>query len=126
MVVRWLTCTPACFSPVVYRENGRRGAGHSQHRTTRSAAAARRLYGSRLTRRLVFSIVFYNENNRPRTAAAGTGRAMRRGFAPWADRTVRPLVRFEGVTKRFGGVTAVDRLSLDIYEGEFFALLGPS
>jgi putrescine transport system ATP-binding protein len=51
---------------------------------------------------------------------------MRRGFAPWADPTVRPLVRFEGVTKRFGGVVAVDGLSLDIYEGEFFALLGPS
>jgi putrescine transport system ATP-binding protein len=51
---------------------------------------------------------------------------MRRGFAPWADRNVRPLVRFEGVTKRFGGVVAVDGLSLDIYEGEFFALLGPS
>jgi putrescine transport system ATP-binding protein len=51
---------------------------------------------------------------------------MRRGFAPWADPSVRPLVRFDAVTKRFGGVTAVDRLSLDIYEGEFFALLGPS
>jgi putrescine transport system ATP-binding protein len=51
---------------------------------------------------------------------------MRRGFAPWADPSVRPLVRFAGVSKRFGGVTAVDRLSLDIYEGEFFALLGPS
>jgi putrescine transport system ATP-binding protein len=51
---------------------------------------------------------------------------MRRGFAPWADRNVRPLVRFEAVTKRFAGVTAVDGLSLDIYEGEFFALLGPS
>ena len=37
-----------------------------------------------------------------------------------------PLVRFEGVTKRFGDVTAVDALSLDIAEGEFFALLGPS
>jgi putrescine transport system ATP-binding protein len=37
-----------------------------------------------------------------------------------------PLVRFEGVTKRFGEVTAVDRVDLDIAEGEFFALLGPS
>jgi len=51
---------------------------------------------------------------------------MRRGFAPWAEAGVRPLLRFEAVTKRFGGVVAVDRLSLDIYEGEFFALLGPS
>jgi len=51
---------------------------------------------------------------------------MRRDFAPWADPNARPLVRFEAVTKRFAGVTAVDRLSLDIYAGEFFALLGPS
>ena len=38
----------------------------------------------------------------------------------------KPLVRFDAVTKRFGGVLAVDRLSLDIYPAEFFALLGPS
>ena len=42
------------------------------------------------------------------------------------DETARPLVRFEAVTKRFAGFTAIDRLSLDIHEGEFFALLGPS
>src|SRR5215475_9554186 len=47
-------------------------------------------------------------------------------FAPWTDPAERPLVSFDRVTKRFGGVTAVDRLSLDIYGGEFFALLGPS
>ena len=56
---------------------------------------------------------------------------MRRGFAPWADPAVVPLVRFENVSKRFrdrrfGDVAAVDRLSLDIYRNEFFALLGPS
>jgi len=50
----------------------------------------------------------------------------RRNFAPWADAAARPLVRFENVSKSFGGVTAVDQLSLDIYQGEFFALLGPS
>ena len=37
-----------------------------------------------------------------------------------------PLLRIESVTKRFGGFTAVDKLSLDIRAGEFFALLGPS
>jgi putrescine transport system ATP-binding protein len=57
--------------------------------------------------------------------------AMRRGFAPWADPATVPLVRFENVSKRFrdnrlGDVAAVDRLSLDIYRNEFFALLGPS
>jgi putrescine transport system ATP-binding protein len=51
---------------------------------------------------------------------------VRRDFAPWADATARPLVRFESISKSFGGVTAVDQLSLDIYQGEFFALLGPS
>ncbi len=37
-----------------------------------------------------------------------------------------PIVRFEGVTKRFGKLVAVDNVTLDIGEGEFFALLGPS
>jgi putrescine transport system ATP-binding protein len=37
-----------------------------------------------------------------------------------------PLLRIDGVAKRFGAVRAVDRLSLDITRGEFFALLGPS
>ncbi len=40
--------------------------------------------------------------------------------------TPAPLVRFECVTKRFGAQIAVDDLSLDIAQGEFFALLGPS
>jgi putrescine transport system ATP-binding protein len=37
-----------------------------------------------------------------------------------------PLLRIEGVGKKFGTFRAVDRLSLDIRAGEFFALLGPS
>jgi putrescine transport system ATP-binding protein len=51
---------------------------------------------------------------------------MRRGFAPWADPNANPVVRFDAVTKRFADTVAVEGLSLDIYEGEFFALLGPS
>ena len=35
-------------------------------------------------------------------------------------------VQLDRVTKRFGDVTAVDALSLDVNRGEFFALLGPS
>jgi putrescine transport system ATP-binding protein len=50
----------------------------------------------------------------------------KRGFAPWTDPTAQPLLRIEGVRKSFAGFTAVDHLSLDIYPGEFFALLGPS
>jgi spermidine/putrescine transport system ATP-binding protein len=36
------------------------------------------------------------------------------------------IIRFEGITKRFGPVVAVDDVSLAVEEGEFFALLGPS
>jgi putrescine transport system ATP-binding protein len=53
-------------------------------------------------------------------------REARRRFAPWTDLSARPLVRFDGVSKRFPGVAAVERVSLDIFAGEFFALLGPS
>jgi putrescine transport system ATP-binding protein len=37
-----------------------------------------------------------------------------------------PLLRIASVSKRFGGVVAVENVSLDIRAGEFFALLGPS
>ena len=58
--------------------------------------------------------------------AGSRGGFAKRDFAPWADHTLQPLLRIEGVTKRFGDFTAVDHLSLDVYQGEFFALLGPS
>src|SRR3954468_9877965 len=57
----------------------------------------------------------------------GSGiRAARRNFAPWTDAAARPLVRFDAVSKYYSGIAAVDRVTLDIFEGEFFALLGPS
>jgi spermidine/putrescine transport system ATP-binding protein len=37
-----------------------------------------------------------------------------------------PSVRLERVTKRFGNLVAVDRLTLSISRGQFFTLLGPS
>src|SRR6195256_3798798 len=37
-----------------------------------------------------------------------------------------PIVRIEGVTKRFGAITAVDSVDLAIERGELFALLGSS
>ena len=36
------------------------------------------------------------------------------------------IIRFESITKRFGNLPAVDNVTLDVREGEFFALLGPS
>ncbi len=38
----------------------------------------------------------------------------------------RAAVRLVGVRKRFGDVVAVDRVDLDVLEGEFFSMLGPS
>jgi spermidine/putrescine ABC transporter ATP-binding subunit len=37
-----------------------------------------------------------------------------------------PIISIRHVTKRFGRVTAVDDVSVDVMPGEFFALLGPS
>jgi putrescine transport system ATP-binding protein len=65
------------------------------------------------------------ESLSPAHAAPAIG-AARRGFAPWNDPAAKPLIRFEGATKRFGGVAAVDGVTLDIFAGEFFCLLGPS
>jgi putrescine transport system ATP-binding protein len=45
---------------------------------------------------------------------------------PGADAADIPLLRIDAVVKKFGVFRAVDRLSLDIRAGEFFALLGPS
>ncbi|WP_417718862.1 ABC transporter ATP-binding protein [Salipiger sp.] len=40
--------------------------------------------------------------------------------------TTHPLVRIDGVTKRFGDAVALESLNLDIAEGEFVTFLGPS
>ncbi|MEV0237074.1 ABC transporter ATP-binding protein [Nonomuraea sp. NPDC050786] len=36
------------------------------------------------------------------------------------------MLKIDGITRRFGEVTALDNVSLEIGQGEFFALLGPS
>ncbi len=46
--------------------------------------------------------------------------------APWTDPSARPYVQLERVTKKFGDFTAVDDISLKIYKGEIFCLLGAS
>ncbi|MEZ5534196.1 MAG: ABC transporter ATP-binding protein [Thiolinea sp.] len=58
---------------------------------------------------------------------ANTGNSSQiKEFAPWRDKTAQPLIRFENVSKHFGDFVAIENLSLDIYEREFFALLGSS
>ncbi|EIP97893.1 spermidine/putrescine ABC transporter ATP-binding subunit [Opitutaceae bacterium TAV1] len=37
-----------------------------------------------------------------------------------------PMIEINGVTKRFGSFTAVNRVSLQVHAGEFITLLGPS
>ena len=38
----------------------------------------------------------------------------------------QPYLRIERLTKKFGGFTALDDISLDVHEGEFVCFLGPS
>jgi putrescine transport system ATP-binding protein len=46
--------------------------------------------------------------------------------APWLDPKVQPYIRIENVTKKFGEFVAVNDVSLNIYRGEIFCLLGGS
>ena len=40
--------------------------------------------------------------------------------------TVEPMVKFESVTKRYGALTVLDDLNLEIGRGEKVAIIGPS
>ncbi|TAM53685.1 MAG: ectoine/hydroxyectoine ABC transporter ATP-binding protein EhuA [Paraburkholderia sp.] len=56
---------------------------------------------------------------------------MKRDLYPAADtaagtQTERPMVRFAGVTKRYGALTVLDGLDLDIAANEKVAVIGPS
>ncbi len=44
----------------------------------------------------------------------------------WEVPNAVPLIKVQGVTKRFGSFTAVDNVDLNIYKGELFSLLGGS
>jgi putrescine transport system ATP-binding protein len=45
---------------------------------------------------------------------------------PWLDSQAKPQIVIEGVSKTFGGFTAVEDINLRIYKGEMFALVGGS
>src|SRR5262245_66418951 len=46
--------------------------------------------------------------------------------APWTDPRAQAYVRIDDVSKKFGDFTAVDDVSLNVYRGEIFCLLGGS
>ena len=45
---------------------------------------------------------------------------------PWRIEGAKPFISLQNLTKKFGNFTAVDNVSLDIYKGELFGLLGGS
>lgn len=45
---------------------------------------------------------------------------------PWRDPRAQPYIRIENVTKKFGDFVAVPDVSLNIFQGEIFCLLGGS
>ena len=45
---------------------------------------------------------------------------------PWLDPSASAQILIEGVSKTYGAATAVDNVSLSIYKGEMFALVGAS
>src|ERR1700684_105528 len=46
--------------------------------------------------------------------------------APWNDQAAKPYVQVDGICKSFGDFKAVNDVSLKIYKGEIFCLLGAS
>jgi putrescine transport system ATP-binding protein len=45
---------------------------------------------------------------------------------PWRDPHAKPYIQIENITKKFGDFVAVNNVSLKIYKGEIFCLLGGS
>ncbi len=45
---------------------------------------------------------------------------------PWLDPAAKPFIQIQSLSKQFDNFTAVDSISLDIYKGELFTILGGS
>jgi ABC-type branched-subunit amino acid transport system ATPase component len=66
-------------------------------------------------------------------ASKATGASSPNGSAATAarpavdvDRTGRPVLSVAGLTKRFGGITAVNDVSFELFAGEILGLIGPN
>jgi putrescine transport system ATP-binding protein len=51
---------------------------------------------------------------------------MKRNIEPWQDPTAEPYIQIESISKKYAFVEAVRSVSLSIYKGELFSLLGSS
>ncbi len=60
------------------------------------------------------------------TAASAAKKNEQGKKEPWKDPGAQPYIRLESVTKKFGDFVAVNEVSLNIYQGEIFCLLGGS
>jgi putrescine transport system ATP-binding protein len=61
----------------------------------------------------------------PASASAGSEGGACSG-TPWKDPSQQPFIELQSLTKRFGNFAAVDDVSLNIYRGELFTILGGS
>jgi putrescine transport system ATP-binding protein len=65
-------------------------------------------------------------SGRPQAAPLAERRDNRQKLEPWREPGAQPYVRIENVIKRFGDFVAVNNVSLSIFKGEIFCLLGGS
>jgi branched-chain amino acid transport system ATP-binding protein len=49
-----------------------------------------------------------------------------KGIQETAGGSLQPLLEVDGITLRFGGVTAINDLSFNVYRNELFAIIGPN
>src|SRR5262245_10776132 len=122
--LRWRTCRRACCRtwprttssgprPIARRSSpsGKSGTARSPSRRS-SRDADGTVMGPAVERR---PALFHKGSGRsapPMTDASGATRS--------------PYLRIRNLTKKFGEFTALDRISLDVQEGEFVCFLGPS
>ena len=62
------------------------------------------------------------------TISSATSQSPETDFSdmPWLDPNAKPFIQIKSLGKSFGDFVAVDNISLDIYKGELFTILGGS